>query len=55
MTVARRLDALEDQVVRIERLQKDLRAEITNVAETVRLAAAQLRRDARKRGKTTAR
>lgn len=41
---AKRLEAIDDHLARIERLQKELRTGITNVAEEVRVAAAQLRR-----------
>jgi uncharacterized protein YoaH (UPF0181 family) len=44
ISAARRLDSLDEQLIAIERLQKLLRTEITNVAEAVRVAAAQLRR-----------
>ena len=55
LTISRRLDALENHIVRIERLQKELRVEITILGEGVRVAAAQIRRNARKRGRTPAR
>jgi hypothetical protein len=48
-TPAQRLDAIDIHLAHIERLQKELRAGIADVAEEVRLAAAQLRTAERRR------
>lgn len=48
-TPSQRLDAIDVHLAHIERLQKELRTGITDVAEEVRVAAAQLRTAERQR------
>ena len=48
-TPAQRLDAIDIHLAHIERLQKELRAGIADVAEEVRIAAAELRTAERQR------
>ena len=48
-TPAQRLDAIDVHLAQIERLEKELRAAITDVAEQVRVAAAELRTEERQR------